>query len=145
MIKLPYPWEPSICIKTIKPPVAIISEVDCLKETIKKLEKENAGLRSILGKATSEKDALKASLSPKRERFNKADTDIQIEHNKRRKVGDALKGSFETIANKKKQLLKKAYAVMFLHNTLCAVFHFVSVCRVVMERIKYDLYASSLR
>lgn len=79
MIKLPYPWEPSMCIKTPKPPVAVTSEVDRLKEIIKKLEKENAGLRSSLIKVTSEKNTLKASLSQKRERFNKADTDIQIE------------------------------------------------------------------
>ncbi|XP_050919281.1 uncharacterized protein LOC127136802 [Lathyrus oleraceus] len=37
MIKLSYPWEPSMCIKTIKPPTVVISEVDHLKETIKKL------------------------------------------------------------------------------------------------------------
>lgn len=119
MIKLPYPWEPSMCIKTIKPPTAVISEVDRLKETIKKLEKENVGLRFILIKVTSEKNTLKTNLSQKRARFNKADTDIQIEQNKRRKVGDDLKGSFETI------------------------FYFVSVCRVVMARIKSDLHASS--
>lgn len=76
MIKLPYPWEPSLCIKTIKPPTDVIYEVDRIKETIKKLEKENAGLRSSLVKVTSEKNTLKASLSQKRERFNKADTDI---------------------------------------------------------------------
>ncbi|XP_050878087.1 uncharacterized protein LOC127081902 [Lathyrus oleraceus] len=104
MIKLSYPWEPSMCIKTPKPPAAITSEVDRLKEIIKKLEKENVGFRSSLIKVTLEKNTLKAILSQKRERFNKADTDIQIEQNKRRKVGDALKGSFETIANKKKEL-----------------------------------------
>lgn len=43
------------------------------------------------------------------------------------------------------ELLKKAYADMFPHNTLWAVFHCISVCRVVMERIKSDLHASSLR
>lgn len=91
MIKLSYPWEPSMCIKTIKPPAAIISKVDRLKETIKKLEKENSDLRSSLGNVTSEKDALKSSLSQKRERFNKADTHIHIEQNKRRNVGDTLK------------------------------------------------------
>lgn len=32
-------------------------------------------------------------------------------------------------------LLKKAYADMFPHNTLWAIFHFVLVCRVVFERI----------
>lgn len=53
MIKLPYPWEPSMCIKTINPPSTVISEVDRLKETINKLEKENAGLRSSLIKVTS--------------------------------------------------------------------------------------------
>lgn len=86
MIKLSYPWEPFMCIKTIKPPTAIVSEVDHLKETIKKLEKENVGLRSSLIKVTSEKNTLKASLSQKRERFNKTYIDIQIEQNKRRKV-----------------------------------------------------------
>lgn len=103
MIKLTYPWEPSMCIKIIKPPIIVISEVDRLKETIRKLEKENADLQSSLGKVTLEKDAL-VSLGQKREWFKKADTDIQIELNKRRKVGDTLKGSFETIATNKKQL-----------------------------------------
>lgn len=109
MIKLPYPWEPSMCIKAPKPPAVVTSEVDLLKEIIKKLEKENAGLRSSLIKVTSEKNTLKANLSQKRERFNKADTDIQIEQNKRRKAGDSLKGSFETIANKKKELVEARY------------------------------------
>lgn len=104
MIKLSYPWEPSMCIKTIKPPAVVVSEVDRLTETIKKLDKENVGLYFSLIKVTLEKNTLKVSLSQKRERFNKADTDIQIEQNKKRKVGDALKGSFETIANKKKEL-----------------------------------------
>lgn len=73
------------------------------------MEKENADLRSNLIKVISEKNTLKASFSQKRERFNKADTDIHIEQNKRRKVGDALKGSFETIANKKKELAEAQY------------------------------------
>lgn len=63
MIKLSYPWEPSMSLKTIEPHVATISKVDCLKETIRKLEKENADLQSSLGKVTSEKDALKINLS----------------------------------------------------------------------------------
>lgn len=104
MIKLSYPWEPSMCIKTIKPYAVVVYEVDLLKETITKLEKENTDLHSSLIKVTSKKNTLKASLSQKRERFNKEDTDIQIEKNKRRKVGYSLKGSFETIANKKKEL-----------------------------------------
>lgn len=98
-----------MCIKTPKPPAVVISEVDRLKEIIKKLEKENVGLRSSLIKVTSKKNTLKVSLSQKRERFNKADTDIQIEQNKRIKVGDTLKGSFETIANKKKELVEAQY------------------------------------
>lgn len=40
-------------------------------------------------------------------------------------------------------LLKKAYADMLPHNTPKTIFHFVSVCRVVMERIKSDLHASA--
>ncbi|XP_050919747.1 uncharacterized protein LOC127137319 [Lathyrus oleraceus] len=51
MIKLPYAWELSTCIK--KPHAVVVSEVDRLKETIKKLEKENVGLRSSLIKVTS--------------------------------------------------------------------------------------------
>ena len=39
---------------------------------------------------------------------DKEDTDIQNEQNKRRKVGDSLKGSFETIASKKKELVEKS-------------------------------------
>ncbi|KAI5442358.1 hypothetical protein KIW84_011436 [Lathyrus oleraceus] len=40
-------------------------------------------------------------------------------------------------------LLKKAYADMFPQNTPKTVFHFVSVCRVVMGMIKFDLHASA--
>ncbi|XP_050895223.1 uncharacterized protein LOC127101821 [Lathyrus oleraceus] len=82
MIKLSYPWEPSMSLKTIEPHVATISEVDCIKETIRKLEKENADLRSSLGK---------------------------IEQNKRRKVGEALNGTYDTLATKKKQLAEAQY------------------------------------
>ncbi|XP_050896955.1 uncharacterized protein LOC127103765 [Lathyrus oleraceus] len=67
MIKLSYRWEPSMSIKTIEPLVATILEVGRRKETIRKLEKENANLRSSLGKVTSERDALKTNLSQKRE------------------------------------------------------------------------------
>ncbi|XP_050908906.1 uncharacterized protein LOC127122648 [Lathyrus oleraceus] len=109
MIKLPYPWELSMCIKTPKPHAAVASEVDRLKEITKKLEKKNVGLRSSLIKVTSKKNTMKASLTQKRERLNKADTDIQIKQNKRRKVGDSLKGSFDTIANKKKELAEAQY------------------------------------
>lgn len=91
-------------LKTIEPNVATISEVDRLKETIRTLEKKNADLRSSLGKVTSKKDALKINLSQKRGRFNKVDTDIQIEQHKRRKAGEVLKGTYENQEAKKKQL-----------------------------------------
>lgn len=66
-----------------------------LKDTIKELETENVDLRSSLVKVTLEKETLKLSLSQKRERALKADTDIQIEHHKRRKLGEILKGTYE--------------------------------------------------
>lgn len=79
MIKLTYPWEPSMSFKTIKPLVATISKVDRLKETIKTLEKENTDIWSSMGKVTLEKETLKLNLSQKRERVIKSHTDIQIE------------------------------------------------------------------
>lgn len=109
MIKIPYPWEPFMSLKTIEPHVATIFKVDHLKEIIKKLEKENSNLRFSLGKVTSEKYALKLNLSQKRGRFIKANIDIQIEQYKRRKVGEVLKGTCENLEAKKKQLAEAQY------------------------------------
>lgn len=43
-IKLPYPWEPSMSFKEIKPFVVVIPEEKALKKTIKSLDKGNADL-----------------------------------------------------------------------------------------------------
>lgn len=109
MIKLSYPWEPSMSFKTIKSSVATISEVDWLKETIKTLEKENDDLWSSLGKVTLDKETLKLNLNQKRERALKADTNVQIKQHKRRKIGEFLKGTYENLAAKKKQLAEAQY------------------------------------
>lgn len=36
-------------------------------------------------------------------------------------------------------LLKEAFATVFSHNAPWDVSHFISVCRVVIERLKYEL------
>lgn len=87
----------------------VISEVDKLTETIKVLEKENVDLRSSVGKVTLEKENLKLNLNQKRERALKADIDVQVEHHKSRKVGEVLKGIYESLSTKKKQLAEAQY------------------------------------
>lgn len=54
IVKLPYPWEPSMSVNLSKSHIAFVPEEDVLKETIKALEKENANLRSNLGKLIRE-------------------------------------------------------------------------------------------
>lgn len=66
-------------IKLVEPVVAPISEVDKLKGIIKALEKENANLRSNLGKLTLEKENLKFNLNQKRDRAAKTAKEIQEE------------------------------------------------------------------
>lgn len=90
-------------------PVATISKVDRIKQTIRKLEKENVSLRSSLGKVTSKRDGLKINLCQKRKWLTRADAAIQIEQNTKGNVGEALKGTFETLATKKKQLAEAQY------------------------------------
>ncbi|XP_050919798.1 uncharacterized protein LOC127137372 [Lathyrus oleraceus] len=102
---LPFPLEPSMIIKPVKPVVTPILEVDKLKGAIKALEKENSHLRSNLGKLTLEKENLKSNLNQKRDRAAKTSKEIQEEQHKRRKVSDALKGTIESLFVKRKQLV----------------------------------------
>lgn len=101
---LPFPPEPSMVIKPFERVVAPFSEVDKLKGIIKALEKENADIRSNIGKLTLEKENLKFKLNRKRDRVAETAEEIQEEQGKRREVGDALKGTIENISVKKKQL-----------------------------------------
>lgn len=93
-------------LKPTRPPVVFVSKVDKLEKTIKLLEKENSDLRSDLGKLTLEKENLKFNLNKKRERVFKSVEEVQVEQNKRRKVGDVMKGTYESLSSKKKQLTK---------------------------------------
>lgn len=108
---LPFPFEPSMIIKSVEPVVAPISEVDKLNGIIKALEKENANLRSNLGKLALEKENLKFKLNQKRDRAAKIAKEIQEEKHKRRKVGDTLKGTIESLYVKRKQLATTQYKV----------------------------------
>ncbi|XP_050909241.1 uncharacterized protein LOC127123017 [Lathyrus oleraceus] len=108
---LPFSLEPSMVIKLVEPVVAPISEFDKLKGIIKALEKENVDLRSNLGKLTLEKENPKFKLNQKRDRAAKSTKEIQEEQHKRRKVGDALKGSIKSLSVKRKQLAATQYKV----------------------------------
>lgn len=108
---LSFPSEPSMIIKPVEPVVTPISEVDKLKGIIKTLEKENADLPSNLGKLTLEKENLKFKLNQKRDRAAKTAKEIQEEQHKRRKVGDALKGTIEILFVKRKQVSATQYKV----------------------------------
>lgn len=101
-IKLPYPWDPSMGFKAPKPFVAVILEENVLNKTIKSLENENAELRSNFGRLTREKEDLKLKLNQKRATTSQAVEEDQEEQLKRRKVGDALKGTIGNLFIKKK-------------------------------------------
>ncbi|XP_050916426.1 uncharacterized protein LOC127131551 [Lathyrus oleraceus] len=107
----PFPYEPSMTIKHVDPVVVPISEVDELKGIIKLLEKENVDLRSNIGKLALEKENLKFNLNQKRDRAVMTTKEIQEEQHKRRKVGEALMGTYESLSLKKKQLVVPQYKV----------------------------------
>ncbi|XP_050914825.1 uncharacterized protein LOC127129745 [Lathyrus oleraceus] len=95
--------------KTPKLVVVPISEVEKLKKVIKVLKKENDDLSSNIGKLTLEKENLKLNLNQKRERVLKAVEEFQAEQNKKRKMGEALKGTYDSLSTKKKQLDEAQY------------------------------------
>lgn len=103
-ILLPFPSEPSMSFMPPEPTINHTSEVDELKGTIKELEKENADLKSRLGKMSLEKETLKFNLNQKRDRARQADNEVQAELHKRRKVGETLKGTCVNLSAKKRQL-----------------------------------------
>lgn len=47
---------------------------------------------------------MKLSYDLKRGKALQAEEEVQVEQNKRRKIGEALKGNFDSLATKKKQL-----------------------------------------
>lgn len=96
-------------IKPLESMINHIFEVDEIEGIIKALEKENADLKSSLGKISLEKENLKFSLNQKRDRAFQADNEVQFELYKRRKVGEALKGTRASLSAKKKQLAETQY------------------------------------
>lgn len=108
-ILLPFPSEPSM---SIKPPELIVNpifEVGKLKGIIKALEKENVNIISSLGKISLEKEYLKLNLNQKKDKALQGDNEVQAELYKRRKVGEALKGTCASLSAKKKQLAENQY------------------------------------
>ncbi|XP_050904656.1 uncharacterized protein LOC127118487 [Lathyrus oleraceus] len=108
-IFLPFPSEPSMSIKPTEFIVNPISDVDKLKGIIKVLEKDNADLRSKLGKISLEKENLRLNLNRKRDKAFQMDNEVQAELYKRRKIGDTLKGTCASLSAKKKQLVETQY------------------------------------
>lgn len=78
------------------------SEVGRPKETIKSLKKENINLRSNPGTLTREKEDLELKLNQKRAVTSQTVEESQEEPFKRRKLGDALKVTIESLFVKKK-------------------------------------------
>ncbi|XP_050915749.1 uncharacterized protein LOC127130831 [Lathyrus oleraceus] len=108
-VLLSFPPEPSMNLQPPEPENQPNSEVDELKKVIKTLEKENADLKSKLAKISVEKETLKFNLNQKRDRVCQADDEVQTEVFKRLKVGDTLKGTYDSLTTKKKQLAEAQY------------------------------------
>ncbi|XP_050896235.1 uncharacterized protein LOC127102971 [Lathyrus oleraceus] len=108
-ILLSFPPEPSMNVQPLEQMNHQNSEVDELKKVIKTLEKENADLKSRLGKISLEKETLKFNLNQKRDRVPQADDEVQTKVFKRLKVGDTLKGTYTSLTAKKKQLAEAQY------------------------------------
>lgn len=108
-ILFPFPFGPSMNIQQSVLIVVPTSEVGKLKDTFKSLEKENTDLRSNLGRLTREKEDLELNLNQKRALTLQAVEEAQEEQFKRRKAGDALKGIFDSLFVKKKQLTYAQY------------------------------------
>lgn len=108
-ILLPLSPEPSMSIKPLEPVIHQTSAVDELKRVIKALEKENANLKSRLGKISLEKETLKFNLNQKIDRVSQEDDEVQTEVFKRIKVGDTLKWTYASLTVKKKQLVETQY------------------------------------
>ncbi|XP_050877566.1 uncharacterized protein LOC127081343 [Lathyrus oleraceus] len=75
-ILLSFSPEPSMNVKPLEPVNHQNSEVDELKKVIKTLEKENADLKSRLGKISLEKETLKFNLNQKRDRVRQVNDEV---------------------------------------------------------------------
>ncbi|XP_050889233.1 uncharacterized protein LOC127094443 [Lathyrus oleraceus] len=110
-IFLSFPPEPSMNVQSLEPVNHPNSEVDELKKVFNTLEKENADLKSRLGKISLEKETLKFNLNQNRDRVLQANDEVQTEVFKRLKVGDTLKGTYAILTTKKKLLAEAKYRV----------------------------------
>lgn len=101
-ILLPFPLVPSMNI--LQPMLSVIptSKVGKHKETMKSLEKENIDLRSNLGRLKREKEDLDLNVNQKRIMTSQAIEEAQEEQFKRRKIGEVLKGTIDSLFIKKK-------------------------------------------
>ncbi|XP_050895583.1 uncharacterized protein LOC127102222 [Lathyrus oleraceus] len=103
-IIFPFSFDPSTNIQHPMLTVFPTSKVK-LKESIKRLDKEKVDILSNLGSLTREKEDLELNLNQKRVMTSQEVEGAQEGQFKRRKVGDTLKGTIDSLFAKKKQLV----------------------------------------
>jgi chromosome segregation ATPase len=103
-IKLPFDIIPPSQPSLPEPTPISNEEVDRLKATIDRLEKENEGLELTLQKVSYERNELKFRLNEKTKQFDKSKEAFKAEKEKKESVSDCLAGATNKIEECKIQL-----------------------------------------
>jgi chromosome segregation ATPase len=106
-IKLPFLIVPSAQPSSSEPIPISIEEVNELKATISRLEKEKEGIENDLYQVSYERNKLKFNLNKERKRLKRTEEMAKEEKGKKEQVGDCLRGATEE-ARKHTYLLDQA-------------------------------------
>jgi hypothetical protein len=94
-IKLPFLIVPSAQPSSSEPIPISIEEVNELKKTISRLEKEKEGIENDLYQVSYERNKLKFNLNKERKRLKRTEEMAKEEKGKKEQVGDCVRGATE--------------------------------------------------
>ncbi|XP_050890237.1 uncharacterized protein LOC127095610, partial [Lathyrus oleraceus] len=133
MIKLPYPFDPSIYPVIPEPEPILPEDVEKLNNRIKELELENADLRIRLGRVSVENGNLKDDQQKKDKELEVSNKRARESEARREKFGQALFSTKSVFKSKEEELDRALLRIQKLNKTLELTLEMKREARLISE------------
>ncbi|XP_050883714.1 uncharacterized protein LOC127086928 [Lathyrus oleraceus] len=133
MVKLPFPFDPSIYLLVPEPEPILPEEVEKLNARIKELELENADLRINLGRVSVENGNLKDGQQKKDKELEISNKRATESEAMREKFGQALYNTKSVFKSKEEELDRASLRIQKLNKTLKLTLEMKREARITSE------------
>lgn len=139
MIKLPYPFYPSIFPLVPEPEPVFPEDVEKLNAIIKELEAENSELRTKLNRVTLENESQNDDQQNKDKKLEASNKRAKESNERREKFGHALKGTKYVFKTKNQELDQVALKIQELNKTVERTLEMKRETRLISEIRTHEL------